>query len=204
MGGMSAFIPIKSDPIANEKALAGVRADKEREATNGHDGTWVAHPGLVPIAMEVFRPHHAQPNQISKQLPDFHVTAAELLAIPTGTITEAGLKQNVAVGIGYLEAWLRGIGCVPLFNMMEDAATAEISRSQLWQWVHHHAVLEDGRPVTRRTLRRVHRRRVSPREGSLSTSTLRSLRARRLPHPRANQSPPLSGLPHPARLRPCA
>jgi malate synthase len=148
MGGMSALIPIKSDAAANEKAIAGVKADKEREATNGHDGTWVAHPGLVPVAMEVFDRIMPQPNQISKQLPDFHVTAAELLEVPTGTITEAGLKQNVAVGLGYVEAWLRGIGCVPLFNLMEDAATAEISRAQLWQWVHHHAVLEDGRPVT--------------------------------------------------------
>jgi malate synthase len=148
MGGMSALIPIKSDPVANEKALAGVRADKEREATDGHDGTWVAHPGLVPIALEVFDRIMPQPNQIAKQLPDYTCTAEDLLQVPTGTITEAGLKQNVAVGLGYLEAWLRGIGCVPLFNMMEDAATAEISRSQLWQWVHHHAVLEDGRPVT--------------------------------------------------------
>ena len=148
MGGMSALIPIKSDAEANDRAIAGVRADKEREATNGHDGTWVAHPGLVPIALEIFDRIMPQPNQISRQLPDYHVTAAELLEIPTGTITEAGLKQNVAVGLGYLEAWLRGIGCVPLFNMMEDAATAEISRSQLWQWVHHHATLEDGRPVT--------------------------------------------------------
>jgi malate synthase len=143
MGGMSALIPIKSDPVANEKALAGVRADKEREATNGHDGTWVAHPGLVPIALEVFDRVMPQPNQIDKQLPEYSVTAAELLEVPTGTITFAGVQQNVAVGIGYLEAWLRGIGCVPLFNMMEDAATAEISRSQLWQWVHHHAVLQD-------------------------------------------------------------
>jgi malate synthase len=151
MGGMSAFIPIKSDPVANERALAQVRADKEREASDGHDGTWVAHPGLVPIAMEVFdriMPNPPMPNQIAKQLPDFNATAADLLQVPAGTITEAGLRQNVAVGIGYLEAWLRGIGCVPLFNMMEDAATAEISRSQLWQWVHHHAKLEDGRPVT--------------------------------------------------------
>jgi malate synthase len=152
MGGMSALIPIKSDPVANEKALAGVRADKEREASDGHDGTWVAHPGLVPIAMEVFDRLMPQPNQIAKQLPDYSVTAADLLKVPEGTITFAGLQQNVAVGIGYLEAWLRGIGCVPLFNMMEDAATAEISRSQLWQWVHHHAVLQDeehaGMPVT--------------------------------------------------------
>jgi malate synthase len=148
MGGMSALIPIKSDTEANERAIAGVRADKEREATNGHDGTWVAHPGLVAVAMEVFDRIMPGPNQIEKQLPDFHATSADLLQVPTGTITEAGLKQNVAVGLGYLEAWLRGIGCVPLFNMMEDAATAEISRSQLWQWVHHHAVLEDGRAVT--------------------------------------------------------
>ena len=148
MGGMSALIPIKSDPTANERALAGVRADKEREATNGHDGTWVAHPGLVPIALEVFNRVMPQPNQIDKQLPEYHATAEDLLRPPTGTITEAGLRQNVAVGLGYVEAWLRGIGCVPLFNLMEDAATAEISRAQLWQWVHHHAVLDDGRPVT--------------------------------------------------------
>jgi malate synthase len=148
MGGMSALIPIKSDPVANERAIAGVRADKEREATDGHDGTWVAHPGLVPIALEVFDRVMPQPNQISKQLPDYHTTAADLLQVPAGTITEAGLKQNVAVGLGYVEAWLRGIGCVPLFNLMEDAATAEISRAQLWQWVHHHAILEDGRAVT--------------------------------------------------------
>jgi malate synthase len=148
MGGMSALIPIKSDPVANEKALAGVRADKEREATDGHDGTWVAHPGLVPIALEVFNRVMPQPNQISKQLPNYTCTADDLLQVPTGSITEAGLKQNVAVGLGYVEAWLRGIGCVPLFNLMEDAATAEISRAQLWQWVHHHAKLEDGRPVT--------------------------------------------------------
>jgi malate synthase len=144
MGGMSALIPIKSDPVANERAIAGVRADKEREASDGHDGTWVAHPGLVPIALEVFNRVMPQPNQISKQLPDYHPTAADLLAIPAGTITQAGLRQNVAVGLGYVEAWLRGIGCVPLFNLMEDAATAEISRAQLWQWVHHHATITDG------------------------------------------------------------
>jgi len=148
MGGMSAFIPIKSDPVANEKALEQVRADKEREATDGHDGTWVAHPGLVPVALEVFNRVMPQPNQIDKQLPDYHATASDLLEIPRGSITAAGLRQNVAVGLGYVEAWLRGIGCVPLFNLMEDAATAEISRAQLWQWVHHGAVLEDGRKVT--------------------------------------------------------
>jgi malate synthase len=148
MGGMSALIPIKNDPEANEKAMAGVRADKEREATDGHDGTWVAHPGLVPIAMEIFDRLMPQPNQIGKKLQDYSATAADLLQPPTGKITEAGLKQNVAVGLGYVEAWLRGIGCVPLFNLMEDAATAEISRAQLWQWVHHGAMLDDGRAVT--------------------------------------------------------
>jgi malate synthase len=152
IGGMSAFIPIKSDPVANDAAIAQVRADKEREATDGHDGTWVAHPGLVPVAKEVFDRIMPQPNQIAKQLPDFTATPAELLAIPTGTITYHGLKHNIAVGLGYLEAWMRGIGCVPLFNLMEDAATAEISRAQLWQWVHHHAILQDpeheGQPVT--------------------------------------------------------
>jgi len=151
IGGMSAFIPIKSDPVANDAAIAQVRADKEREATDGHDGTWVAHPGLVPVAKEVFDRIMPQPNQIAKQLPDFTATPAELLAIPTGTITYTGLKHNIAVGLGYLEAWMRGIGCVPLFNLMEDAATAEISRAQLWQWVHHHAVLQDeehaGQPI---------------------------------------------------------
>jgi len=147
MGGMSAYIPIKSDPVANNKAIAQVQADKEREAGDGHDGTWVAHPGLVPVALEIFNRLMPAPNQISKQLPDFHPTAADLLQVPDGQITEAGVKQNVAVGLGYVEAWLRGIGCVPLFNLMEDAATAEISRAQLWQWVHHAAKLSDGRVV---------------------------------------------------------
>ena len=148
IGGMSALIPIKNDPEANDRAIAGVRADKEREATDGHDGTWVAHPGLVPIAMEVFNRLMPGPNQIDKQLPELQITAEDLLRAPAGAVTEAGLRQNIAVGLGYVEAWLRGIGCVPLFNLMEDAATAEISRAQLWQWVHHGASLEDGRPVT--------------------------------------------------------
>ena len=147
MGGMSAFIPIKTDPVANETALTQVRAAKEREATDGHDGTWVAHPGLVPVALEVFDRVMPSPNQIGKQLPDYRATAEDLLRVPEGQITEAGLRQNVAVGLGYVEAWLRGIGCVPLFNLMEDAATAEISRAQLWQWVHHGARLDDGRAV---------------------------------------------------------
>jgi malate synthase len=147
IGGMSAYIPVKTDPVANEKAISQVRADKEREAGDGHDGTWVAHPGLVPVALEVFDRLMPQPNQISKQLPDYNATAEDLLKIPDGQITDAGLRQNVAVGLGYVEAWLRGIGCVPLFNLMEDAATAEISRAQLWQWIHQKAKLADGRVV---------------------------------------------------------
>ncbi len=165
MGGMSALIPIKSDPAANEKAIAGVRADKEREATDGHDGTWVAHPGLVPVALEVFDRVMPQANQIDKQLTDYTTTAADLLQVPAGNITEAGVRQNVAVGLGYIEAWLRGIGCVPLFNLMEDAATAEISRAQLWQWIHHHAKLNDGRAVTVESGRAGHRRRAGAGEG---------------------------------------
>ncbi|HZL53371.1 MAG TPA: malate synthase A [Terracidiphilus sp.] len=148
MGGMSALIPIRNDAEANERALAGVRADKEREATDGHDGTWVAHPGLVPIAMKVFNRLMPQLNQIDKQLADFTCTSEDLLRPPAGTPTEAGVKWNIAVGLGYVESWLRGNGCVPLFNLMEDAATAEISRAQLWQWVHHGAILEDGRTLT--------------------------------------------------------
>lgn len=147
MGGMAAFIPIKNDPVANEKAIAQVRADKEREAGDGYDGTWVAHPGLVSVAAETFNRLMPRPNQIEKKLTDFHATPADLLQVPSGEITEAGLRQNIAVGLGYLEAWLRGTGCVPLFNLMEDAATAEISRAQLWQWIHNGAHLKDGRKV---------------------------------------------------------
>ncbi len=147
MGGMAAFIPIKSDAVANEKAIAQVRADKEREAGDGHDGTWVAHPGLVPVATQIFDRLMPGPNQIDKKLTEFHATAVDLLKVPDGEITEAGLRQNIAVGLGYLEAWMRGTGCVPLFNLMEDAATAEISRAQLWQWIHQRARLKDGRQI---------------------------------------------------------
>ena len=149
IGGMAAQIPIKNDPAANEAALAKVRADKEREATDGHDGTWVAHPALVPIARSIFDNHMRQANQIARQRQDVHVTAADLLAVPAGAITEAGLALNISVGIAYLEAWLRGTGCVPLHNLMEDAATAEISRAQVWQWLRHGARLADGRVVDR-------------------------------------------------------
>jgi malate synthase len=151
MGGMAAQIPIKNDPAANEAAMAKVRADKEREATDGCDGTWVAHPGLVPIAKEVFDKHMPGPNQYAKQLPDVNVAAGDLLRFePERPITEAGLRNNVQVGIQYIGSWLAGNGCVPIFNLMEDAATAEISRSQVWQWMRSpKGVLEDGRKVTR-------------------------------------------------------
>jgi malate synthase len=147
MGGMAAQIPIRDDPAANEAAMEKVRADKQREAGDGHDGTWVAHPGLVAIAKDIFDREMPQPNQIARKRQDVHVTASDLLAVPNGTITEAGLRQNLNVGIGYIEAWLRGIGCVPLYNLMEDAATAEISRAQIWQWIRLRAKLEDGRTV---------------------------------------------------------
>ena len=149
MGGMAAQIPIKNDPAANDAAMAKVRADKEREAGDGHDGTWVAHPALVPIAKEIFDRLMKEPNQIARQRQDVHVTAADLLQVPTGDITEGGLAANISVGIAYIEAWLRGIGCVPLHNLMEDAATAEISRAQVWQWARHGAKLSDGRTVDR-------------------------------------------------------
>jgi malate synthase len=150
MGGMAAQIPIKNDPEANEAAIAKVRADKEREAGDGHDGTWVAHPGLVPIAMEAFDAVLGdKPNQVDRQRPDVDVTAADLLTFePDGPITEEGLRTNINVGIQYLGAWLAGVGCVPINNLMEDAATAEISRAQLWQWLHFAVELEDGRTLT--------------------------------------------------------
>jgi len=148
MGGMAAQIPIKNDPQANEEALARVRADKYREATDGHDGTWVAHPGLVAIAMEEFDKVMKTPNQIYRKREDVHVTAADLIAIPEGTITETGLRNNISVSLQYMESWLRGNGCVPIFNLMEDAATTEIARSQIWQWLHHpKGILDDGRKV---------------------------------------------------------
>jgi malate synthase len=148
MGGMSAYIPNKRDVDLNKIAMDQVLADKEREVSIGHDGTWVAHPGLVGIAKEVFDKHMPKANQIDRKLADFTATAADLLSVPKGEISEAGVRQNIAVGLGYLESWLRGIGCVPLFNLMEDAATAEISRAQLWQWIHHKSKLNDGRTVT--------------------------------------------------------
>jgi malate synthase len=147
MGGMAAQIPVKNNPQANDEALARVLADKEREATDGHDGTWVAHPGLVPVALKAFDKHMPQANQISKLREDVNVTAADLLSVPQGTVTEDGVRLNLRVGVQYLEAWLGGNGCVPLYNLMEDAATAEISRSQIWQWVRYNVPLADGRKM---------------------------------------------------------
>jgi malate synthase len=148
MGGMAAQIPIKNDPAANERALAKVRQDKLREVTAGHDGTWVAHPGLEPVAKEIFDERMKGPNQLHVLREDVEVTARDLLKVPTGEITEEGLRLNIDVGIQYLESWLRGVGCVPIYNLMEDAATAEICRSQVWQWVRHGARMNNGRAVT--------------------------------------------------------
>jgi malate synthase len=151
MGGMAAQIPIKNDPAANAAALEKVRADKLREATDGCDGTWVAHPGLVEIAKAVFDEHMPTPNQVHRKRDDVKVSARELLDFqPAQPVTEAGLRGNISVGIQYIGAWLAGNGCVPVYNLMEDAATAEISRSQIWQWIRSpRGVLEDGRKVTR-------------------------------------------------------
>ncbi|HLH38174.1 MAG TPA: malate synthase A [Bryobacteraceae bacterium] len=148
MGGMAAQVPIKNDRAANEQALEKVRQDKLREVRAGHDGTWVAHPGLVPVAKEIFDAHMKAPNQISRKREEVRVTAKDLLTVPDGDITEDGLKWNIDVGVQYLDAWLKGIGCVPIYNLMEDAATAEICRAQVWQWVKHGAKMNGGRKVT--------------------------------------------------------
>jgi malate synthase len=149
IGGMAAQIPVKNNQAANEEAFRKVRADKEREAKDGHDGTWVAHPGLVPVAMEVFDTFMPTPNQLHVKREDVQVTAAQLLEVPQGAITEKGLRTNVSVALQYIEAWLRGFGAVPIYNLMEDAATAEISRAQIWQWIRNpNGKLEDGRKVT--------------------------------------------------------
>ncbi len=151
IGGMAAFIPSRKDPEVNERAFQQVRADKEREASQGFDGTWVAHPDLVPVAMEVFDRHLGNnPHQKHVKREDVRVTAEDLLnfEVPGGKVTEAGLRNNVSVALQYLNQWLLGNGAAAIFNLMEDAATAEISRAQLWQWVHRGATLEDGCTVT--------------------------------------------------------
>ena len=149
MGGMAAQVPIKNDSAANELAMAKVRADKEREASDGHDGTWVAHPALVPIALEIFDRHMPESNQLNEMREDVRVSGADLLARTTGNITKAGLQNNVSAALNYMAAWLSGQGCVAIHNLMEDAATAEIARAQLWQWLHFEAgVLETGERVS--------------------------------------------------------
>ena len=148
MGGMAAQIPIKNNDIENQKALDKVRADKEREANAGHDGTWVAHPGLAKIALDAFDSVMPNANQLNIKRTDVAVTAKDLLKVPTGVITEEGVRENIRVGVQYVESWLRGNGCVPLYNLMEDAATAEIGRAQLWQWIKHNAVLDDNQTIS--------------------------------------------------------
>ena len=165
MGGMAAQIPVKGDARANEAAFAKVRADKEREAGNGHDGTWVAHPDLVPVAREVFDRLMPQANQLDVLRDDVHVTAADLVKMHEGKRTEEGLRENIRVGVQYIEAWLRGRGAVPIYNLMEDAATAEISRAQVWQWIHLGAKLDDGREVTAAMFRDCAGRRDGARQG---------------------------------------
>ncbi|MBL8669087.1 MAG: malate synthase A [Alphaproteobacteria bacterium] len=155
MGGMAAQIPIKDNPEANAQAMAKVKSDKEREANDGHDGTWVAHPGLVTVAKAEFDKIMTGSNQIGRKRQDVHVTAKDMLTPPSGAMTEASLRLNINVGIGYLEAWLRGFGCVPLYNLMEDAATAEISRAQIWQQVRHKAKLDNGTVVTKEYVRKL-------------------------------------------------
>lgn len=148
MGGMAAQIPVKNDDEANESAFEKVRNDKEREVRNGHDGTWVAHPALVSVAKEIFDQYMPEPNQIDKKF-DYKIKESELLEVPHGTITESGVRKNINVGILYIESWLMGFGAAALYDLMEDAATAEISRSQVWQWLKNEAVLEDERTLTR-------------------------------------------------------
>jgi malate synthase len=163
MGGMAAQIPIRNDAVANEQALEKVRRDKVREVQAGHDGTWVAHPGLVLVAKEIFDKYMPEPNQISshKKSAERKVQAQDLLAVPKGDITEKGLRWNIDVGLQYLHSWLRGSGCVPIYNLMEDAATAEICRAQVWQWVRYGAHLKDGRPVTEAMVKEIIRRRAA-------------------------------------------
>ena len=168
LGGMAAFIPTRKDPEVNEVALAKVRDDKVREANDGFDGTWVAHPDLVPVAMAEFdRVLGARKNQLDRTRDEVRVTDAQIRAVgvPGGTITDAGVKANVSVGIQYLESWLRGVGAAAIYNLMEDAATAEISRSQIWQWVHHGAKTVEGTPVTKDLVRKIGRDEVARLDG---------------------------------------
>jgi malate synthase len=161
MGGMAAQIPIRNDAAANDEALDKVRKDKLREVKAGHDGTWVAHPGLVPIAKEIFDKYMPEANQIAKARADQPIAARDLLEVPSGEITEKGLRWNIDVGLQYVWSWLRGNGCVPIYNLMEDAATAEISRAQVWQWVRHGARMSDGKTVTAELVKQIVRDRAA-------------------------------------------
>ncbi|MGA9640649.1 MAG: malate synthase A [Terriglobales bacterium] len=168
MGGMAAQIPIRNDAAANEEALEKVRRDKLREVRAGHDGTWVAHPGLVPIAKQIFDQYMPEPNQIAKPRIDRTITAKDLLEVPTGEITEKGLRWNIDVGLQYLASWLGGSGCVPIYNLMEDAATAEICRAQVWQWVRHGARMSDGQVVTESMVKKIIHDRAAELEATVA------------------------------------
>ncbi len=179
MGGMAAQIPIKEDDLANENALAKVRADKEREVLDGHDGTWVAHPLLVPVAREVFARHMPGPHQIENTRKDVQVTATDLLQLPTGTITMQGLHHNISSALRYTESWLSGRGAVPIANLMEDAATAEISRAQLWQWIRYpKGLLDDGRKVTVELFRETMEQELTAISGELGADVFAKRRFR--------------------------
>jgi malate synthase len=183
MGGMAAQIPIKNDTAANERALDKVRQDKLREVNAGHDGTWVAHPGLVAVAKEIFDERMKKPNQIHVLREDVEVSAKDLLKVPKDEITEEGLRLNIDVGIQYLESWLRGTGCVPIYNLMEDAATAEICRAQVWQWVKHGARINDGRTITPALVRKAidaELEKLKERRGGVGTESNRFELAARL------------------------
>jgi len=166
MGGMAAQIPIRNDAAANEEALEKVRHDKLREVKAGHDGTWVAHPGLVPVAKEIFDKYMPEPNQITKPRKSHPVSAKDLLEVPKGEITEKGLRWNIDVGLQYLWSWLQASGCVPIYNLMEDAATAEICRAQVWQWVRHGARMTDGRTITAALVKEITRGRTAELQSS--------------------------------------
>lgn len=161
MGGMAAQIPIRNDAAANEQALEKVRADKLREVRAGHDGTWVAHPGLVPIAKEIFDKYMPETNQIAKPRANTSITAKDLLEVPSGEITEKGMRWNIDVGLQYLDSWLRGSGCVPIYNLMEDAATAEICRAQVWQWIRHGTKMTDSKTVSESMVKEIIRARAA-------------------------------------------
>jgi malate synthase len=171
MGGMAAQIPIRNDAAANEQALEKVRRDKLREVQAGHDGTWVAHPGLVPVAKEIFDKYMPEPNQIAKPRTHRTVEVRDLLDVPKGDITEAGLRWNIDVGLQYLHSWLQGSGCVPIYNLMEDAATAEICRAQVWQWLRHGAHLKDGKQVTEAMVKEI----IHKRAGELGSNNDKKL-----------------------------